>query len=280
MDDYLLRRMRRGASVPLEFCLALSLLSAAGCSPTTPAARSPDAATDHTTTARLPDPDPVAFLEKCLERYDRQEIRGYRAILYKQERIDSHLNPPEEIEICYRTHPRSVFMHWLQGARRAESILYVEGEYGAKILVHPSGPIGRIMKEMTIDPDSPAARQAGRYSIKDLGLREALERTVRQWQGAREQSELQVEYLGVKRVPEADDRRCYTLRRTFTKPEKDGVTEATVFIDYETWFQVGTALRGESRTLIGEYMYRDVGLNPPFDPNQFEPSALAGRAVK
>jgi hypothetical protein len=280
MDGDLLRTMTRWSSVRLGFCLALSLLSLAGCRPATPVSRSPDPTADHDTPEPLPDPDPVAFLEKCLERYNRQDIRGYRAILHKRERIDGQLNPPEEIEIWYRAHPRSVFMHWLQGARRAESILYVEGEYGAKILVHPSGMIGRIMKEVSIDPDSPAARQAGRYNIKDFGLREALERTVRQWQVARERGELRVEYLGVKRVPETGDRRCDTLRRTFAKPEEDGVTEATIFVDHETWFQVGTVLRGESGTLIGEYMYRDIQLNPPFDRGQFEPSALIGRAVK
>jgi hypothetical protein len=269
-----LRELERWASVRLGLCLALGLLSTAGCRPAAPVAGPPNPAAGPATPEPLPDPDPVAFLEKCLERYDRQGIQGYRALLHKQERIDGRLEPPEEIEVWYRAHPRSVFMHWLQGVRRADSILYVEGENGSKILVHPSGLIGRIVREVPIAPDSPAAHEAGRYSIRDFGLREGLERTVRQWQAARERGELQVAYLGVETVPETGGRPCYVLRRTFTRSDEDGVTEATVFIDHETWFQVGTVQRGEGGTLIGEYLYRDIRLNPSFNPNQFEPSAL------
>ena len=269
-----LRRRRGWASLGLGLILALTLLPTAGCRPATPVAPPPHPAANPVTLEPLPEPDPVAFLEKCLEHYDQQHIQGYRAILHKQERIDGQLEPPEEIEIWYRAHPRSVFMHWLRGARRADSILYVEGENGSKILVHPSGLIGHFIKEVAIDPDSPAARQAGRYSIKAFGLREALERTVRQWREARARGELRVEYLGVEKVPQTGNRPCYVLRRTVPKPQENGVTETTVFIDRETWFQVGTVLRGSGGALMGEYLYRDIQLNPPFDPNQFEPSAL------
>jgi len=268
-------RMRKGsASVrgPLGLALGL-LLAAAGCPSANPVGRLPDPDANPAKPDPLPVPSPVAFLEKCLERYDRQDIQGYRAILNKQERIDGKLDPPEEIEIWYRAQPRSVFMHWLQGARGADSVLYVEGENGAKILVHPSGLVGRIVKEVAIAPDSPEAHQAGRYSIKDFGLREGLARTVRQWKAACMKGELQVEYLGVKKVPETGDRPYYVLRRTFPKPQ-DGVTQATVFIDQQTWFPVGTVLRGEGGILIGEYIYTDIQLNPHFKPNQFEPSAL------
>ena len=36
-------------------------------------------------------------------------------------------------------------------------------------------------------------------------------------------------------------RDCYVLRRTrFLKPERDGVTEQTVYIDKESWLQLGS----------------------------------------
>src|SRR5437870_1937778 len=63
---------------------------------------------------RLARTDPVAFLEKCLERYDR-EVRGYRVTLVKQERLRGRLGPKERIEACFREEPFSVRMDWKEG---------------------------------------------------------------------------------------------------------------------------------------------------------------------
>jgi hypothetical protein len=125
----------------------------------------------------LPAADPVSILHKCLEHYDRQDVRTYRLIMDKQERIDRKLHPPEVVEVFYRARPHSVLTRWLQGERRARSALYVEGENDGKVLIHPTGLIGRFKPVVAVDPDGPLARAAGRYGIKDFGLRETLERT-------------------------------------------------------------------------------------------------------
>src|SRR5207244_1422407 len=76
----------------------------------------------------LPVADPVAFLEKCLERFDQEGIQGYSCVMHKQERIDGKLQPSEDVELFVRTQPYSVLMRWLHGQRKADSALYVEGE--------------------------------------------------------------------------------------------------------------------------------------------------------
>src|SRR5262249_34020709 len=159
--------------------------------------------------------DPVAFLQKCLNRYDTQDIQGYRAMLHKQERIEGILEPPEDIELWFRAQPHSLLLRWVGGARQAASALYVEGENGGKVVVHPTGLVGRQVKQIAIEPNSPEAHHSGRYSITNLGMREMLARTVRQWKAAKAQADLNVEYLGVKTVLQTGDRACYTLRRTF-----------------------------------------------------------------
>ena len=73
---------------------------------------------------------------------------------------------------------------------------------------------------------------------------------------------------------EAGDRLCYTLRRTCVEPEEDNVTDVTIYIDKENWLQVGAVLKDASGRLIGEYMFRDLRINPEFKPNQFKRSAL------
>src|SRR5205807_1657314 len=73
--------------------------------------------------------NPVAFLENCLIRYDR-EVKGYSLTMQKQERIDGKLEKKEIIEVHYREGPaqdgHSVFMRWKEGARLAARALYVD----------------------------------------------------------------------------------------------------------------------------------------------------------
>lgn len=222
----------------------------------------------------LPEPDPLAFLEKALARFDEKDIRGYTAILRKQERIQNELKPSEEIDIAVRTQPHSVFMRWLKGERKAISALYVEGENDGQMLAKPTGLAGRIISYVRRDPEGEDARQSGRYSIKDVGLRKASERTLEAWRAARKEGTLQVEYLGIRKVREAGDRPCYTLRRRYAKPEEDGVIDGTFYFDQDSWFQVGTVLKAEGGRLMGEYFFRDIRLNPEFKPTQFQPTAL------
>jgi hypothetical protein len=223
----------------------------------------------------LPSGDPLTFLEKCLDRYDSQAIRGYTMIMHKQERIGGVLQPSEEVEVFFREKPHSVFLHWLKGQRKAESVLYVDGENGGKMLAKPAGIGGIFVKVAARDVDGDDAKQSGRYSLKEFGLRNNLVRTLQYWKAAKGKGALDVRYLGVRKVREAGDRLCYTLRRFCKEPEDDGCTDMTFYIDKETWLRVGAVLKDATGKLMGEYMFRDIHINPEFKPNQFQASILS-----
>jgi hypothetical protein len=222
----------------------------------------------------LPTGDVITFLKKCVQRYDQQGIQGYHVILHKQERIGGKLQPSEEIDCYFREKPYSLFMHWLRGQRKAESSLYVEGENGGKMLAKPAGLAGLFVKVAERDVDGEDARQSGRYTMKEFGLKIAILKSYRDWKAAREKGTFHVQYLGVRKLHEAGDRLCYTLRRTCPVPEDDGVTEVTIYIDKQNWLQIGATLKGEHGKLIGEYIFHDLHINPEFKPNQFKRSAL------
>jgi outer membrane lipoprotein-sorting protein len=79
----------------------------------------------------------------------------------------------------------------------------------------------------------------------------------------------------VYKVPELGDRTCYKFVRTpYTPHEDDDLNELTLYIDTETWLQVGSVLKNERGELIAEYWFRDVNLNPEFDDDQFTRKAL------
>jgi hypothetical protein len=222
----------------------------------------------------LPIADPLSFLEKCLERYNKEVTTGYSVIMHKQERIGGVLQPSEEVECVFREKPHSVYMHWLKGQRKAASVIYVEGENDGKMLVRPAGVAAVLVKTVTRDPEGEDARQSGRYTVKQFGLKKAGQRTLNAWKTAKQNGVLKLQYLGVSKVREIGDRECYTFRRLCAQPEEDGVSEVTIYIDKENWLQVRSVLKGEGGKLIGEYDFRDLRFNPEYKPNQFQRSAL------
>jgi len=161
----------------LIFCLPLCLILAPNRPDVAPSEhRVPPGIVSHDP---LPVADPVAFLEKCLAKYDEQHIEGFTCILQKQERIDGRLMPSEETEVAFRARPHSVFMHWVRGARKADSALYVQGENDNKMIAHPSGLAGALVKVVSRDVDGADAKQSGRYTLDTFGFKNSMERTLK-----------------------------------------------------------------------------------------------------
>lgn len=212
--------------------------------------------------------DPLAFLENCLKRYDR-EVQGYTLIMHKQERIKGKLQRSEEIAVQFREKPFSVLFDWKEGARLAQKVLYVRGENNDMLVVQPTG-LASLVGTVERDPNGPDAKQSGRYPLTEFGLKIATERTLGAWAAAKKRGDLRVEYLGTRKIKEAGDRVCYVLRRTgYPQAEEDGVTEFTAYFDKDTWLQVGSVAKGEQGRIIGEYFFRDVKLNPDFPKDTF-----------
>src|SRR5438876_348286 len=101
------------------------------------------------------------------------------------------------------------------------------------------------------DADGDDARRSGRYPLTEFGVKIGTRRTIAAWLAAKKKDELHVEYLGEAKVKEAGDRVCYKFRRTkYKEPEEGGVVEATIYVDKETWLQVGSVLKGADSELI------------------------------
>ncbi len=217
--------------------------------------------------------DPPRFLQMCVERYDR-EVQGYSGILQKRERVAGQLHDTEVVAFHFRERPFSVSMNWKKGARRAQKTLYVEGENHNKMLARPAGFLA-FVGVVERDVDSPDVKAAGRYTVTEFGMQLGTLRTLKPMIEAKARKALHVRYEGMFRVPEAGDRPCYKLVRTpYDPPEDEGVNELTIYLDAENWFQVGSVLKGADGQLIAEYYFRDLRLNPSFEPNPFTRAGL------
>jgi hypothetical protein len=63
------------------------------------------------------------------------------------------------------------------------------------------------------------------------------------------------------------------LRRKCDPPAEDGFTEVVIYIDQDSWLQVGAGMTGPDG-LYGSYFFRDVELNPDFPKDEFTEAAL------
>src|SRR5262249_16037964 len=202
---------------------------------------------DNARMERLAKEDPIAFLENCLARYDR-EVTGYSLIMQKQERLQNKLLKREVIEVHFEHGPapngHSVFMRCIAAARLPARVLCVDGQKNNRRSVRPGG-MGSF-RTVERDREGPDARRSGRCTVKEFGLRTGLQRTLDSFRAAQKDEALHVEYLGRQKVQEAGGRECFGLKRTgYKKPEEEGITQQTLLIDTQTWVLVGTILHGD-----------------------------------
>lgn len=224
---------------------------------------------------KLAKDDPIGFVEACLRRYNR-EVQGYKGVLEKQERVGGTLNDAEVVTIAFREKPHSALMIWQKGAGLAERSMYVEGENNNKLLARPNGGFARFAVGDIVerDVDSEDARKTSRYTMAQFGMKKATERVLGSLRDGKDSGDLNVEYLGIKKLKEAGDRPCYVLQRVFAKPDEEGIQKAVVSFDTENWLQIGTLLTKENGDLVAAYYFRDLEINPDFKPEQFTRAAL------
>jgi hypothetical protein len=216
--------------------------------------------------------NPVAFLENCLRKSDR-DVKGYRGVLDKQERIKNTLYPPELIDFDFREDPFSFRMVWKEGLRRVRKSLYVRGENGGKLVVRPDGRLASWLV-LSLDANGAEVRDSSRYPPEEFGMKISTEKTLAAWKNARDHRDLHLTFLGEQRVKEAGDRMCWVFERTgYVRLEEDGITRSQFYFDTETWLQVGTILWRKDE-LLGKFFFRDIQLNPEFPPDTFTPQGI------
>jgi hypothetical protein len=225
---------------------------------------------DEAAMVELAKTDPIKFLEWSLIRYDR-EVKGYHTNMRKQERVNGKLRPAEDIMVSFREKPFSVLFEYVKPVD-AKYVLYVKPDdfsdkNKGRLLAQTSGIL---TLQLSFDPDDKTPRETSRYAMYDFGIKIGTERSLASWVAAKKDEALHVEFLGEKKIKELGNRPCWVLKRTgYRKPEEDGITEATFYFDKETWLQTGSVLKNRNGDLIGEYLFRDVELNPKFDDDVF-----------
>ncbi|NBO92717.1 MAG: DUF1571 domain-containing protein [Planctomycetia bacterium] len=215
---------------------------------------------------------PLAFLEACIARYDR-EVSGYTTLLVKQERIDGTLQAEEHLRCWFLEKPSfRVLMQWERGQRLAHRTLYVAGENRDQLLVKPTGWLGTFGTARRA-LDSADAKSSARYPANEFGIQLGTRRTLSCWRAAHKRDDFRVEYNGLKTAPELGYP-CWQIVRPAFGPEDNGVTHAVYYIDPKTWLQVGSVLFNADGQLMGRYFFTDLKLNAKIPDTTFTEKGL------
>ena len=77
------------------------------------------------------------------------QVKDYRAIFHKQERVDGKLLPEETILLKFQE-PLKIYMKWISEPLNGTEALYVKGKYENKLIAHSGGILGMIT--VSLDP--------------------------------------------------------------------------------------------------------------------------------
>ena len=195
--------------------------------------------------------DPLGLLSDALSRYDKS-IRDYEGLFACQEDFQGELQKLTVSRFRFRQSPFSVAMHVTEGAGRADKMLYVEGQYDGKLLVHPTGLLGKVVPCAALDPDGPEVSKNSSRSIKDFGLRNMLTGALKRFMEAEQQGRLQMEYLGVS---ELGGHRVLVLRGT------DHMGDVLIDLDVEHLVPLRIRKHDPSGRPTGLFWFKELRLN-------------------
>ena len=228
--------------------------------------------------ADLAGPAPMALAQLALERYER-DVRDYRCVLIKQERVGGKLGPVQEIAVRFRDEPYSVYMTWLKnvgGSKRAlfiDTPDYVDSKGRKFAEVEPAGAIIRLfVKKAKIPIHGKRARNASRRFIDEFGFKSTLGLLLRLNDMARKNGVLDLRYGGESEI---DGRPTRFIVRYLPYTGPNGTypdAKMVAHFDQETMMPVAVYSYADraGTVLLGSYLFTQVELNPGLTDQDFK----------
>ena len=198
-----------------------------------------------------------------------QTKHGYQTVFVKQERMEGVLKDPEVIEMNLQHAPFKVHMDW-QTENRIDKLVFEEGLNDNKMVVYLSGILGRIKKQVLIDPFSEKALERSRHPITEVGLLSLCQRLI----SDREKDLMNRTPFECRLIETLtfDNRPCYCFVLTYPDPSAhEKYRKSVTYIDQEyllpvliqnfSWPEQQTEVLEEKldeATLVERYSYSQI----------------------
>jgi hypothetical protein len=122
---------------------------------------------------------PLAWMQEAKTNYSA--VKDYSCTLVSRERVKDKLGDESIMQMKVKAQPFSVYLRWLGPAKDVgQEVVYVQGKNNGKMLVkskaHP------LPGFHAIDPDDPRVRQNSRHNIREAGIGNMIDETIKSWE--------------------------------------------------------------------------------------------------
>lgn len=237
-----------------------------------PAAVQPsDTAKAETHVVKLAKTDHIALLEHCLKRNEGR-FRSYTCTLIKQERLRGKLSKEQWVRVKFRQEPFSVAMAWRKNPPAGDRILYVQGRYGGKMLVRPTGRLARFLAGKTVkrDPHGKEAKKNSLRTVDQFGFKNSLQALLKFYRLGKTEGVLKEEF---GKYAEVYGRSAVVLIRYLPDSPKYPSYKTLIYLDVKHLVPVCVEGYDSAGRLICRYVYRDVKPDAGLTAKDFLPEA-------
>jgi len=211
--------------------------------------------------------DPLAFLREALRWHD-ERISGYTCAFTKQENIGGELQKAQAMHMKLRLKPFSLYVRWTDGVSKGQEAIYAEGKNGGKVVAHPPGILGFLVRKVLIDPNSKTALKHSRKPLTNAGMGNMLRLVIPQCEQAQARGDLTLTYEGLREV---GGRPTYVFKRVLPNKHDYPCSILLVYIDTQFLLCVRSDAYDWEGQLISQYVYTDLDLNPVLNDEHFSP---------
>jgi hypothetical protein len=211
--------------------------------------------------------DPLEFLKAAL-KWSEENVAGYTCQFTKQEKIGDELGDVETMQMKFRESAFSVYLKWIGDTSKGQEVIYSEGLFDNKAVVHPSGFLGILFRRVPIDPESKLAMKHSRRPITSAGMTNMLRLIVPQCEESLANGDLTLTYEGLR---DQGGRPTHVIKRVLPNQNNNPCAVLTIYIDREYMICVRTDAFNWDGSLLSQYIYSDFVINPAFTDLDFDP---------
>ena len=223
--------------------------------------------------------DPLLAYAREIKQQFEAEVRDYRAMLIKRERINGKLGEESRMELKIRNRrpaeniPLSAYLKFIEPrATRGREVIWVENAHGNRLLSHESGFLN--IKRFELEPDGMLAMLGNKYPVTEIGMLRLVEKLIEKGERDKQLGACVVEVIEGQRI---GDRECRLFQITHPEPKAGfDFHIAQVFVDTERKIPLRYAAfmwptENSPPALEEEYTYLDVELNVELTDQDFNP---------
>lgn len=210
--------------------------------------------------------NPLELLRLSLQWYE-QRVTSYVCDFVKQEEIGGKLQKTETMRMKFREKPFSLRLNFVS-PNQGQDVTYVEGAAGNKIVVHPVGLAGLLVRTVKLSPTSKTALKHSRRPLTAGGCGNMLRFILPPTEEAQAKGDLKLEYLGIRNE---GGRPAYVFKRTLPQGKGYPCYVLTIYIDQRFLLPVRSDAYNWDGTLRGQYRYMNLVPNPGLTDDDFDP---------